>query len=329
MTKAEIDKIARVEAEAHEVQAKQDYENNVRAAEAEAIQRIVDKKIDLLPAYFDVPKTLIKTVASGFSNGLIMTGPGGLGKTFTTLSTLTEMGLKKDEDYAYHQGFTTPLELYHILFKNSDKVNVFDDVEGLLSDPKAVSILKTALWSATSVRVIQYHTTSKALEAPNQFAFTGRIILCLNRIPHKADESLQALLSRALCFDFKLSFNDKTKIIAGIAANATYKEMTNEERMEVFTFIKDHSDATTENYNIRTLLKAFDVYLFAKKDGSDWKKAVNELLDKDEDMKVLQDCLHMSCPVKEQASEFCKLTGLNIRTFYRMKRKYSWELGLN
>jgi len=326
LTKVEMDKIVKADAEAAETQSRQDYEKQVRNAESLAIQGIVNGKIDLMGEYFEVPRTLIKTVAQGFSNNLIMTGPGGLSKSFTTLATLTELGLKKGDDYEYHQGYTTPLQLYHLLFENQDKINVFDDVEGILGDVKAASILKAAMWSASGARVVQYHTTSKALEAPEQFIFQGKIILCLNSIPRKADESLKALLSRALNYEFKLSFADKTRIIAAIAEGAEYKELSREERLQVFDFIKNHADETTQNYNIRTFLKACDLFLHSKVKGGGWERAANELLDKDPDLQILKELVHSSMTTKEQVKEFCDRSGKSRSTYFRLRKQYSWEM---
>lgn len=326
MTKAELDRSAKAEAEAKETQSRQDYEKQVRSAESEAIQQIVDKKVNLMGEYFEVPKKLIRTVAQGYSNNLILTGPGGLSKSFTTLATLTELGLKKDEDFAYFQGYTTPLQLYQNLFHNMDKIVVFDDVEGILSDVKASSILKAAMWSATSARMIQYQTTSKALEVPGQFIFQGRVILCLNEIPRKGDESLKALLSRSLCYEFKLSFADKTKIIAAIAGEADYKGLNPQERMEIFEFVKENSDETTENYNIRTFLKTCDLFLHTKDKGGDWHAPAKELLQRNEDMAIMKELLSKSMTTREMIKDFMNLTGKGQATFYRLRKRYEWEM---
>src|ERR1019366_2851971 len=43
--------------------------------------------------------------------------------------------------------YTTPLHLYHVLCEHPTGLVVLDDTMGLYSDPKAMAILKAALWS--------------------------------------------------------------------------------------------------------------------------------------------------------------------------------------
>ena len=89
----------------------------------------------------------------------------GLGKTYTTLKKL------EGKDYKYNSGFASPLALYKELYEHRNKVIVLDDIEGMLKNQVAISILKAALGNGT----VSYLTTSKKLgEAPQEFEFNRK-----------------------------------------------------------------------------------------------------------------------------------------------------------
>ena len=77
---------------------------------------------------FFKPESYIKMVVKNHLKGFMLSGEGGLGKSYLTLKTLKECGLKIYEDYAYLKGYITTLELYHFIYENKNKLIVLDDI---------------------------------------------------------------------------------------------------------------------------------------------------------------------------------------------------------
>ncbi|KXA93655.1 hypothetical protein AKJ66_01480 [candidate division MSBL1 archaeon SCGC-AAA259E22] len=131
--------------------------------------------------YYSQTRAYVKAIVNGGPDSLILFSRPGLGKSYQVLSVLKEEGLEKDKDYALISGYSTPLSLYHKLYRNRDKIVVLDDVDGITSSRKALSLLQAVTWSVNGERIVNYETTSDKLEAPSQFEFEGSIIICLNR----------------------------------------------------------------------------------------------------------------------------------------------------
>ena len=315
LSQAEKDRTTRAITEAQEIQSRQDFESNIRKAESEAIQKISSGTTTVLEDYYSNLKSLVRMVAKGHTNNLFVVGEGAVGKSHTILSTLASENLKAGDDFVYFSGYLTPLELYHHLFDNQQKLVIFDDTEGL-EDIKSISILKSAMWGTSGERVVSYKSTSKELKAPSQFIFQGRIILCSNRLPNgKNKESMDALVSRAFMTELKFNFADKMRILAEIASVVNYKTLTLEQRQEVFKFIQENSDETTEGMNIRLLLKAFDAFV----SGEDWKMIAKGMLNSDGRLSLMKQLLSKPLSVREQIKEFVEQTGYSRRTFFRLK----------
>ena len=183
-----------------------------------------------------------------------------------------------DVDYAYLNSKTTPLALYEFLYKNKDKLILFDDVIGLLDSEISVSILLSALWSATSQRIIQYNTTAKVFEEkglPAAFEFTGKIILLTNHMNFK-NKFLRALQDRGYFFEFNFSYDEKIAIMREIIQ--VDHKLESIKREEVLEFMISNSCPATKNFSFRTLLKAFNLRLY----NENWQELVKSILVEDE-----------------------------------------------
>lgn len=310
LTKAEVeDKEANLEAE---------YLFHVN----EEVNKELDKLKEAKPSvdrYFDTIKNYVSMVCQGDTNALILTGSGGIGKSYTTHKTIVQE--LRHEDWVNISGYTTPLEFFHILYAHNHKVIVLDDCEGILNNETTISLLKNALWSVSGKRVISYNTTSEKLRCPSQFIFGGRLILILNRIDNEAKRSIQALLSRAIHLDIEFGYSDTMKILTSIARNVPYKDLTGEERHEVIKYLKELTDASTKELNIRSLMKSYDVYIYSKKAKGDWKELIRPLFEQDEDQAILLSMMKSRKRVGEQIKDFEEKTGYSRRTFFRMKKK--------
>lgn len=308
-----------------------EYEKQLRDEEDQAVMEEWQdsstniKRLCDHPAYNQLT-TYIKMTIGDHSNGLICVSEGGLGKSTTVVQVLDE-NLEKSR-YAYCNTYSTPLSLYHALYDNRDKLIVLDDVEGLVNNPKCISMLKACLWDVRGVRMVQYRsTTSKLGDYPSSFIFTGKLIMIANKLDEK-DINVSAMLSRINYLDIRLSWEEKMSLIKFIARTAPYKKIRKRDRIRIARFLGENTDAATKNLNFRTLIKAYEFFRF---DRENWQDLTLRMLEVDPKVReFLWVYDNFPGTVAEQAAEFSKRTGLSRRTFSRYQAKYKTsQIGQN
>lgn len=206
---------------------------------------------------FDYLRLLVGMVATATPTSLIVTGSGGLGKSFTVFDKLREDGLEDGEDYIVVKGYTTPKSMYRTLYDNRDRIVIFDDCDSVLTNDSAINLLKSAL-DSTPVRRISWITERSNSDSedslPSSFDFVGKVIfisnMTLGRIP-------QPLLSRALYVDVTMTSVEKLERIRAIAP-AVRPEVTMAIKHDVIDLIDALKDRT-KDLNIRTFIKILDV----------------------------------------------------------------------
>lgn len=190
-----------------------------------------EKKLiaDALPI-FSTLNAHVMVVGKGLSPALLVTGPGGIGKSFSVEKILSHFG-KKNKDFVIMKGKCTPSAMFEFLFKNYDKICVFDDCDSVLSSKEGIAVLKGALDSGRS-REISWNTkradmvdtfdceTRKEVLArlkewskahngkagvPNHFQFEGSVIFVSNMTRKELASKDSALLTRCDLVDIKVS----------------------------------------------------------------------------------------------------------------------------
>lgn len=265
--------------------------------------------------YFRIPKHYVKMIAQSKATSLILLSEGGLGKSHLVLRTLIEQEL----DFAYFNSYSTPMQLYNLLYDNKDELIIFDDLEGLLSNETAISILKGALWSTTKKREIHYLSSAKQLgDRKKSFVFSGRIIFLLNQFPDKS-RIVKSLITRTLYYELNFPYKMRIEIMRQIAEQP-YNDLTKEERLKIVDFVEKNSDETTNELNLRTLIKAYQIYSYSKEV---WEELVKGLLISNAELVILKRILiNPKCTkVKKQIVEFVELTGRHRATFFNWKKK--------
>ena len=219
---------------------------------------------------------VVRAVASGNVNGLMLSGKAGTGKTYTVTSTLDKMGTP----YTVVAGSASTPGIIAELYKSSNGIIVFDDCDSVFDDQESRNIFKAAL-DTKKVRTISYKkqnpnfydidkVTPEKLEEfeaagkiPNSFQFTGQIIFISNLKKEKLDPD-GAIRSRSLIID--VSPDDMT-IMARMKTMLNDIEpldMDMKEKLEVFEYIKD-----SKNVSMRTFVKAAN---FKKTGMKNWKR---------------------------------------------------------
>jgi len=171
-------------------------------------------------ARFGFVEKLVTMVATGVQPSAVITGEGGLGKTYTVTKTLISHGYKDISDLADFQvgaivntrkcftmvkGFSTAKGLYRTLFENNRSVVVFDDCDAVLKDPVALNILKSAL-DSYGKRIISWNADMRDEDLPRSFNFEGRVIFISNMTQDKID---QAIRSRSMMIDLSMTLEQK------------------------------------------------------------------------------------------------------------------------
>jgi len=272
---------------------------------------------EIINNFFKIPINFIKSVSQGYNNSFIFLGKQGQGKSTITLQTL----LKENSNFIYKQGFLTPLSLYKTLYDNrQDKILVFDDVAGLVSNFYSLSLILSALWSATDKRKVSWNSTSGKLEIPTEFIFNSKIIFIANKIPN--NEYAEVVMSRCLNYEINLSYRQLLMMMTEIA-KLPHKKLNKEERIAIVDFIKEHTDEATKGIDLRLQKKIENLYLY---DKENWEELSLALLGKkDKKIELVKKLLLTSSGIKEMLNDWKQETGLSKSQFYRYKTKLEQE----
>lgn len=219
------------------------------------------KVIDIKEKWELVILTL-ETVLLGNTSGVVVTGSPGMGKTFTILETLNNLGFQKDEDYVFFQGAKITLtQFYKILYENADKMIIFDDSDSVFRDADGINMMKAAL-DTTSGRNITYKSPAiDAMKLPDTFKFTGKIIFISNLAMNDIDKALR---SRSLIMDLHMTRQQKLDDIMNkylIMGKET--SLTQDEKTTVINFLQvfmEKNPEKPEQLDLRTILKLYDIY---------------------------------------------------------------------
>ena len=274
--------------------------------------------------HFNLMKSAINSVINSTENlnAIFICSRAGLSKTTTTLNCLNESG----KEFVYVSSYSTPVEFVNFVYKNKNKIIVFDDFESIwTSGIKMINILKACLWGVgpEHKRIVSYLTTDKRLTAPQQFEFSGKLIFLLNKIPKNEDSLLNALLSRALVYEMNIPYKETIELLRSFIER-DYKTIKKAERKEILEFLIENTDESyLDDLNFRTLIKLYDLYLTNQ---TTWKDLSFMVFKRDEKIYLLKKYLSETKSILDAQKKFTKETGLSRATFFRHKAKLSHSL---
>lgn len=229
-----------------------------------------------LKQYYWKLREYARMVCRGTTNALLLEAGPGIGKSYQIIETLEhEVGPR---GYTKMSGYSSPLALYQKLYEASGgQVLFLDDIEGLLENDKALSLLKQATWSERGQRFVEWQSTTSLVEAPEKFAFNGRIIMCFNETPSD-DLIFDSLRDRCLPYEISFTYEERLDIMHEVA-KAPYEGLRRDERDEVVAWVKRNTspdDGT--DVNLRLMFHAFDMM---RHDRDRWQELATELLSDD------------------------------------------------
>ena len=236
-------------------------------------------------ARFGFVEKLVSMVASGVQPSAVITGEGGLGKTYTVAKTLEANGYKDISDLAEFQvgaiintrkcftmvkGYSTAKGLYRTLFENNKSIVVFDDCDAVLKDPVALNLLKSAL-DSYGKRIISWNADMKDEDLPRSFEFTGRVIFISNMSQDKID---QAIRSRSMMIDLSMTTNQKIDRMEHIAASDEFlPEYDADIKADALSLIRSIQSECKE-ISLRTLIAVSKI----RASNKDWKDLATYML---------------------------------------------------
>jgi hypothetical protein len=191
----------------------------VRKAQEHAVDGQVVESRFTINERFGFLSDMVTMLAKGDQASVVVTGPGGLGKSHTISAALVKSGFKDlstlDEyevgavvppnSFRVVKGYSTPKGLYRTLYENRNSVVVFDDCDSVLKDPVSLNLLKAAL-DSYSRRIISWRADIKDEDLPTVFEFKGRVVFISNMSGTSLD---QAIVSRSMAVDLTMTPEQK------------------------------------------------------------------------------------------------------------------------
>lgn len=206
---------------------------------------------------------LCKMVGSKKVPSAIVSGEGGLGKSFIVVRALKALGLKDFNEvpmgtritsqvFRLVKGYSSVKGLFDILYEHKEGILVFDDCDSVFDDSDALMLLKGALDSYDS-RWITWNTSRDRPvgNIPRSFKFEGGCIFITNLPQTKID---QAVRTRSMCVDVSMSVEQKIDRMAHIMESDEFLPTVPMEcKKDALDLIKKHKD-NIRDLSLRSLI---------------------------------------------------------------------------
>ena len=205
---------------------------------------------------------MVTMLAKKDQPSVVVTGPGGLGKSHTVTTTLASSGLidisgldigddVPANSYRVVKGYSTAKGLYRTLYENRNSVVVFDDCDSVLKDATSLNILKAAL-DSYSRRIISYNADIRDTDLPNAFEFTGGVVFISNMSNSTLD---QAIVTRSLSVDLNMTTEQKIERMKHLLTQKDfmpeYDLVSKNDAMNLITKLADD----VKEMSLRTLIQ--------------------------------------------------------------------------
>lgn len=273
----------------------------------------------------------ITAVASGFTSGMFVYGPGGLGKSHLLTQMLDNIC---DKGWRHHTSHSTPKALFLALLQSPDAIHLYEDCELMLKTQLTASILRAACGSPNDrARRVTYETASEDMK----FDFRGGIIIATNQNLARLNGPLQAVASRFRPILWDMTLEERIAMIVTISRNPHKRgtvELTAKECEKVaWELIEETCDSSSKvDLDLRLFTEhALPAFAQAKIDPTmDWKALIRAKLmgiaqsteetqaDKTRRLEQLaQKIASEGGTTKEKIAKWRKLTELGQAIYYR------------
>lgn len=242
---------------------------------------------------------------------LVLLSPPGFAKSTTIDQALKGLGI----DHVQGGSYATPLHIYNLLCRHPNATIVLDDCSGIFEDTKAMSVLKSAAWSATGARRVSWGSTSDKVVHPS-VVFNGKLILIANSIPRSREA--QAFLSRSIFYEMHFG---KTEVVDMLRKAANSPDFFGDTALaqSVADFLVDQIKTRDHSsISLRTLHVGCEL---ASTHPEEWMELLEPLLPAPDPENLLESLIDSPLSAKEQEGRFIAETGLSRRTYYNEKKR--------
>lgn len=227
---------------------------------------------------FGFVSDMVSMLAKGDQSSVVVTGPGGLGKSHTVYQSLINQGFKdittldgfdagqvlNKKTFVIVKGYSTAKGLYRTLYENRNGVIVFDDCDSVLKDPVSLNLLKGAL-DSYSKRIISYKADIRDDDLPNVFEFKGRVVFISNLPSGVLD---QAIISRSMAVDLSMTVFQKVERMKFLIQQKDFMpEYTTSHKNDAIELIGSIADKVRD-LSLRTLIQVTKI---RKSSPDNWK----------------------------------------------------------
>lgn len=243
-----------------------------------------DEQIDAkLRTRFDIIGIMTKSACHGITRALIISGPAGLGKSFTVEQALKNYDPAGDRTCTV-KGFMRATGLYKTLYayRNPGDVVVFDDCDSIFFDTDSLNLLKSACDTTERRRICWGAETRMTDESgsplPWGFDFEGTVIFITNfdfdqAIDNgaRSSEHFEAMISRAHYIDTGMkSERDYLIRIRQVieAGMLTDRGFADHEQREIMDYLFANASQLRE-LTLRMVIKLSSIY---RSNGDRWKE---------------------------------------------------------
>jgi len=252
------------------------YEPVSHETDAQIDERIADR--------FEILDVLAEACTVGNARALIVSGPAGLGKSYTIEKRLSEWD-PNEINHTIVKGYVRPTGLVKLLYsyRQAGNVIVFDDADAIFFDDVSLNLLK-AVCDTTERRRVSWLSEGSLIDeesgerVPRSFDFEGTIIFISNYDfdamidrGHKLAPHLAALVSRAHYIDLAMkSRRDYLVRIRQVIKQGLLSGLTTNQEDDVIKFI-DNNHSRLRELSLRMALKLGSL----RKQGGHWEKLAN------------------------------------------------------
>jgi hypothetical protein len=220
---------------------------------------------------FKMLDRMVDGVINGSVRSLIVSGPAGIGKTYTIESSLESANSEGFIQYEKVCGYVKASGLYKILWENREKnqVILIDDADSAFNDETALNILKAAL-DTSKRRTISWRSEKSFAddlgnEIPKSFDFNGSVIFITNLDFERLMSSTKqlaphfsALMSRSFYLDLNLASQHEYMLrIFDVLDNSSMKETLtlNEAETKMVKEFLIHNKSRMRELSLRIVTK--------------------------------------------------------------------------
>jgi len=215
---------------------------------------------------------LIDGVVKSRVNSILISGPPGIGKSFSIEKRLQFHEENSQIRFTVTKGHMTPMSMYNMMCERSsvNDIIVFDDCDAVLFNTDALNLLKAAS-ELTTARRVAWHGRARIPE----IIFNGKIIVITN-IKFRNNPHLSAVLDRVHAFDLEVSFSEKLAKIVDISKTVMENYSETCDPTDIVSFLLYFQNVIDQSkITLRTFQKLYELKLLV---NDEWVSYMKDML---------------------------------------------------